>query len=140
VIVLDTNVTSELMKPAPSATVAGWVRGHSATELYTTSITLAEIDYGIQRLPDGHRKDLLQATADEVFSAFTEHVLAFDAAAAEQYGQIVSHRDRVGAPIEGFDAQIASICKAHEATLATRNVKDFQQTGIIVVDPWRDRS
>jgi len=140
VIVLDTNVTSELMKSAPSAKVAAWVRGHSATELYTTSVTLAEIDYGILRLPNGHRKDLLRAAADEVFSAFTEHVLAFDAAAAKQYGQIVSHRDRVGLPIEGFDAQIASICREHEATLATRNANDFQETGIIVVDPWRDRS
>lgn len=135
-IVLDTNVTSELMKPTPSAAVAQWVRGQSATDLYTTSITLAEIDYGIQRLPDGHRKDRLKAAADEIFSVFTEHVLPFDAAAAKHYGHLVSHRDRLGAPVEGFDAQIASICRTRQATLATRNVKDFDDTGISAIDPW----
>ncbi len=135
-IVVDTNVTSELMKPAPSPVVTRWVRSRSATELYTTSITLAEIGYGIQRLPDGRRKDLLQAAAEEVFSAFAEHVLAFDASAAKQYGPIVSRRDRAGAPIEGFDAQIASICSARGAVLATCNVKDFEDTGIVVIDPW----
>lgn len=139
-IVVDTNVTSELMKPAPSPVVVGWVRGHNATELYTTSITLAEISYGIGRLPDGRRKDLLAAAAEEVFSAFAEQILAFDTAAAMQYGPIVSHCEGAGAPIEGFDAQIASICRAHDATLATRNVKDFRDTGIAVVNPWRDRS
>ena len=139
-IVVDTNVTSELMKPAPSPVVVGWVRGHNTTELYTTSITLAEISYGIQRLPDGRRKDLLEAAAEEVFSAFAEQILAFDTAAAKQYGPIVSYREGAGAPIEGFDAQIASICRAHGAALATRNVKDFRDTGIAVVNPWRDRS
>lgn len=137
-IIVDTNVTSELMKPAPAPAVVGWVRGHDPTELYTTSITLAEITYGIQRLQDGRRKALLQATADEVFSTFAEHVLAFDTGAARQYGQIVSHREDVGAPIEGVDAQIASICRAHHAALATRNVKDFQETGIVMVDPWSE--
>lgn len=139
-IVLDTTVTSELMRPSPSPVVAAWVRGHSPTELYTTSITLAEIGYGIQRLPGGRRKDLLQAAAEEIFSAFSEHILAFDAAAAQRYGHIVSHRERAGAPIDGFDAQIASICSVHGASLATRNANDFQHTGIVVVDPWRVRS
>jgi predicted nucleic acid-binding protein len=138
-IVLDTSVTSELMKQAPSADVARWVRDRSAAELYTTCITVAEIGYGIQRLPDGRRKDLLRSAADEVFSAFADHVLAFDVAAAKHYGQIVSHRDSLGTPIEGFDTQIASICQAHDAVLATRHVKDFQDTGIAVVDPWHDQ-
>ncbi len=136
-IVVDTNVASELMKPAPSPVVAAWVRARSATELYTTSITLAEIGYGIQRLPDGRRKDLLKTTADDVFSRFAEHVLPFDAAAAVEYVGIVGRRDRAGTPIDGFDAQIASICRTREATLATRNLKDFKDTGIDVIDPWR---
>lgn len=136
-IVLDTNVTSELMKLAPSPEVAQWVRRRNTGELYTTSLTLAEIGYGIARLPEGRRKDLLAATAKEVFSAFADHVLAFDAKAAIQYGDIVSHRDRLGMPIKGFDAQIASICRAHDATLATRNVTDFQDTGIVVLNPWQ---
>ncbi len=136
-IVVDTNVTSELMRPSPSPVVAAWVRGHSATELYTTSITLAEVRYGIERLPDSRRKDLLITTAEEAFSAFTDHVLPFDAAAAVEYAGIVSHRERAGTPIDGFDAQIASICRTHNATLATRNVKDFENAGIVVIDPWQ---
>jgi predicted nucleic acid-binding protein len=136
VIVLDTNVTSELMKPAPSPAVSDWVRSHDTTELCTTSITLAEIGYGILRLPDGHRKELLQAAAAEVFSAFSEQVLSFDAPAALHYARIVSERESAGAPIDGFDAQIAAICQVHDAALATRNVKDFDHVGIVVVDPW----
>lgn len=139
-IIVDTNVTSELMKPSPSLAVASWVRARSATELYTTTITLAEIRYGIERLPDGRRKDLLRTAAEDVFSAFAEHVLAFDVSAAAEYAGIVGRRDRAGAPIDGFDAQIASICRAHGAALATRNVKDFQHTGIDVIDPWHDTS
>jgi toxin FitB len=136
-IVVDTNVASELMRPAPEARVVAWVRAQDNNELYTTSITVAEIAYGIERLPDGARKALLRATATQVFSAFADHVLPFDAEAAGLYGAIVSARERDGAPIDGFDAQIAAICRLHSATLATRNGKDFDQAGIDVVDPWR---
>jgi len=136
VIVLDTNVTSELMRSSPSLAVTAWVQAHSATELYTTSITLAEILYGIERLPAGRRKDLLRTAAQEVFSTFAEHVLAFDATAAMEYAEIVRERERIGAPIDGFDAQIAAICRLHGATLASRNTKDYQNTGIALIDPW----
>jgi predicted nucleic acid-binding protein len=139
-IVLDTNVTSELMKPAPSAAVVSWVQAQRTSELYTTAITVAEIGYGIERLPDGRRKDTLQRAADDIFSAFAEQVLAFDAASAQHYGRIVSHRDNAGQPIDGFDAQIASICRAHDAVLATRNAKDFDDTEISVVNPWGERT
>jgi predicted nucleic acid-binding protein len=138
VIVIDTNVASELMRPSPSPEVAAWVRARRATELYTTSITVAEIRYGIERLPDGRRKDLLRTTALDVFTAFAEQILPFDAAAAAEYAGIVSHRERVGAPIEGFDAQIASICRTHHASLATRNARDFADTEIDVINPWHD--
>lgn len=137
-IVADTNVTSELMRPSPSIEVTAWVRARRATELFTTSVTLAEVFYGIERLPDGRRKDLLKTTAEAVFSAFADHVLAFDAPAALEYAELVSSRERTGAPIDGFDAQIAAICRAHGAALATRNVKDFHATGIDVIDPWHD--
>jgi predicted nucleic acid-binding protein len=135
-IVVDANVTSELMKPSPSAAVTAWVRARSATELYTTSITLAEVLYGIERLLNGGRKDLLRRAAEDVFSAFADQLLAFDATAAAEYGRLVSSRESAGAPIDGFDAQIAAICRAQGATLATRNVKDFHDTGVDVVDPW----
>ncbi len=135
-IVVDTNVTSELMRPSPSAAVAGWVRARRPAELYTTSITLAEVLYGIERLPDGRRKELLKATAHDVFAAFADQLLAFDVAAASEYAELVSTRERSGAPIDGFDAQIAAICRAHGATLATRNVRDFEGTGVETIDPW----
>ncbi len=136
-IVLDSNVASELIKPSPAPAVRDWIRARRGNELYTTSITLAEIRYGIERFPAGRRRDLLMATADDVFAAFEEQVLPFDAAAAAHYPLIVIRRDRAGLPIDGFDAQIASICRVHDAVLATRNVKDFHDTGIDVVDPWQ---
>lgn len=136
-IVVDTNVASELMRPSPSPIVRDWVNSQTSGELCTTAITVAEIRYGLERLAGGRRKDRLRVAADEVFTAFSEYVLPFDAAAAVHYALIVSHRDGIGLPIEGFDAQIAAICRAHGAILATRNVKDFRETGIDLIDPWQ---
>jgi toxin FitB len=135
-IVVDTNVASELMRPSPSQLVRDWVSSQAAAELYTTAITVAEIRHGLERLADGRRKDRLKTAADEVFIAFGDYVLPFDASAAVHYALIVAHRDGVGLPIEGFDAQIAAICRARGAALATRNIKDFLETGIDVIDPW----
>src|SRR5215470_6685687 len=136
-IVADTNVVSELMRPAPSPVVLDWAGRQAAGELYTTAITVAEIRYGVERLPRGRRKDRLQSAADEVFAAFTEYVLPFDASAAVHYARIARHRDEAGLPIAGFDVQIAAICRAHGAALATRNTKDFLETGVEVIDPRR---
>lgn len=135
-IIVDTNVLSELMKPAPSSVVTAWARSCKAPDLHTTSITLAEIRYGVERLPDGRRKEVLRTAAENVFAAFAAQILPFDASAAVEYAWIVDRRERAGAPIDGFDAQIASICRTHDASLATRNVKDFEDTGIVVIDPW----
>jgi predicted nucleic acid-binding protein len=137
VIVFDTNVISELMRSEPSSVVVDWVRSRTASELYTTSITLAEIRHGIERLPDGSRRQLLRTVADEVFATFEEQVLPFDAEAATRYATVMCERDRAGLPIDGFDAQIAAICRSHGAALATRNLKDFHGTGIEVIDPWQ---
>lgn len=136
-IVLDTNVASELMRPSPSGAVRNWVRSHASGELHTTSITLAEIRYGIERLPFGRRRESLKATADEVFGAFEDQILAFDATAAAHYPGVVTRREVAGLPIDGFDAQIASICHCHGAALATRNIRDFQDAGIELIDPWQ---
>lgn len=136
-IIVDTNVASELMKPSPEPVVRDWVRATGREdELCTTATTLAEIRYGIERLPAGSRRELLKSIADDIFAAFEGQVLPFDAAAARHYPGIVIRRSRAGLPIDGFDAQIASICHTHDAALATRNVKDFQDTGIDVIDPW----
>jgi toxin FitB len=136
VIILDTNVVSELMRPEPDPRVANWVRDRDRPELRTTAITLAEIRYGIARLPDGRRKQVLLAAADEVFAAFADQVVAVDTAAAEHYAVIASARERAGKPIAGFDALIAAICRSRGAALATRNVSDFDGTGIELIDPW----
>lgn len=135
-IVVDTNVASELMRPSPAKTVLDWVRGHGGRALCTTAITVAEIGYGIERLPRGRRREALKVAVAEVFDMFAEQVLPFDAAAAEQYALVVSHRDGLGLPIDGFDAQIAAICRVRGAALATRNLADFRQTGVDLINPW----
>jgi len=136
-IVVDTNVVSELMRPSPSQSVRDWVQARPGRALYTSAITIAEVRYGIERLPDGRRKRLLNSVAAEVFDRFAEQILPFDLAAAEQYALIVSRRDTLGMPIDGFDGQIAAICRARGMALATRNTVDFRETGVNVIDPWR---
>jgi predicted nucleic acid-binding protein len=135
-IILDTNVVSELMRPEPDARVRQWVGGQRTDELGTTAITVAEIRHGIERLPDGRRKESLLSAATDLFAAFGELVQPFDTLAAAWFGPVMVRRARVGLRIEGFDAQIAAICRARGAALATRNVKDFLETGIDVIDPW----
>lgn len=135
-IILDTNVVSELMRPEPAPRVATWVRDRDRRELRTTAITLAEVRYGMARLPDGRRKQVLLAAADEIFSAFADQVVPVDTAAAEHYAVIAGNRERAGKPIAGFDALIAAVCRSRGAALATRNVSDFDGTGIEVIDPW----
>jgi predicted nucleic acid-binding protein len=136
VIVVDTNVTSEVMRREPAAAVLAWLAEQPPGDLYSTAITVAEIGYGVARLPDGQRREFLRATASEVFSAFSDRILSFDTRAAAYYAEVVIERERSGAPISGFDAQIASICLSHGATLATRNVKDFDGVGIALTNPW----
>ena len=135
-IVLDTNVVSELMRPEPAPQVAEWVRRRDRRELRMTSITLAEIRYGIARLPDGRRKQALLDTANDTFQAFYEQILPVDTAAAEQYALIASARDRAGKPMAGFDALVAAVCRSQGAALATRNLPDFEGTGVEIIDPW----
>lgn len=113
------------------------MRAQHGRDLYMSAISVAEIRYGIERLPDGRRKELLRSAAVEVFGIFAEQILSFDVAAAEQYALVVSRPDGLGLPIDGFDAQIAAICRARGAALATRNVTDFQETGIDVLNPWQ---
>ena len=135
-IILDTNVVSELMRPEPSPQVAAWVRDRDRRELRTTSITVAEIRYGIARLPEGRRKQVLLTAASDIFQTFEDQVLPVDATAAEHYAIIASGRERSGKPISGFNALIAAVCRSHGAALATRNFSDFDGTGVEIVDPW----
>ncbi len=135
-IILDTNVVSELMRPDPAPQVAAWVRDRDRHELRTTVITVAEIRYGIARLPDGRRKQVLLTAASDIFRTFGDQVLPIDAAAAELYPVIACGRERSGNPIAGFDALIAAVCRSRGAALATRNLSDFEGTGLQLIDPW----
>lgn len=135
-IILDTNVVSELMRSEPAPQVANWIRDRDRRELCTTVITLAEIRYGIARLPDGRRKQVLLTAADDTFSAFEDQILQVDTAVAEHYAVVASTRERAGKPIASMDALIVAVCRSRNAALATRNVADFDGTGIEIIDPW----
>ena len=137
-IVVDTNVISELTRQAPAPEVVSWLDALAADEVATTAITAAELLYGIERLPDGHRKAELSAAVHGLLSDdFQGRVLAFDEQAASRYAEIVSRRERLGRPIGVADAQIAAIFRATGATLATRNTDDFEETGIDLINPWK---
>lgn len=136
-IVLDTNVLSELMRPAPNSDVVDWLDRQDALAVRISSITVAEILYGIERLPDGRRKRKFAAMAAAMFEdEFAGRVLAFGAEDAIHYAIQVAGSEKSGQPIHMADAQIAAICLRHDAMLATRNTKDFETSGVALINPW----
>jgi toxin FitB len=137
-IILDTNVLSELIKPKKSEKVRNWAAQQSIMNLFTTTITQAEILYGIALLPAGKRRSQLSQTAQLMFlEDFAERVLPFDGAAAVVFANIASQRRHNGTPISQADAQIAAICYIHGAIIVTRNVSDFEGCGISIINPWK---
>lgn len=136
-IVLDTNVLSELMRSEPAAAVFAWVAAQPRATFCTTSVSKAEILYGIAALPEGRRRQTLAAAAEAMFAEdFAGRVLPFDEAAAAQYAEIVAARRRGGRPIEAFDAQIAATARVAGARIATRDVGEFADCGLTLVNPW----
>lgn len=136
-IVLDTNVLSEAARPAPWQPVLDWLGAQQATALFTTTISEAELLYGVASLPNGRRRAALEEATRRMFADdFAGRVLAFDRSAAREFAVIAVARRRRGRPISTFDAQIAAIARSHGATVATRNVTDFEGCGIEIVDPW----
>jgi predicted nucleic acid-binding protein len=136
-IVLDTNVLSELMRPTPHPSVIRWIQRQPSTELFTTAITEAEIFFGIALIAKGKRHDALGEAAELMFTEdFAGRVLGFDGQAARSFARIAMDRRLSGRPISHADAQIAAIVKLHKASLATRNVDDFVNCEIPVIDPW----
>ena len=139
-IVLDTNVISELMRDSPHPEVLAWIDDQLTSAMFVTAITEAEIRTGIALLPAGKRRRGLTAAAERTFGAlFSERVLAFDSEAARAYADIASGRRVAGRPISQADCQIAAIAKSQRASVATRDVHDFEGCGVDVLNPWTDR-
>jgi len=137
-LILDTNVISEPMQPRPDSRVLSWwSHQRKSGELFITTITIAEILYGIALLPKGKRRDKLMAEAEATFAEdFAGRILSFDEDAARALAEIAATRRAQGRPIADFDAQIAAITRLHRATLATRNTTDFEGCGLSLVNPW----
>jgi toxin FitB len=136
-VVLDTNVLSEAVKPDPSAEVLDWLAREPPSSLFTTAITQAELLYGIQRMQKGRRQSALQAAITKILAeVFADRILPFDSSAAVSFGWIYASRQALGKPISQADAQIAAIVHSRGASLATRNVRDFEHCGIKVLNPW----
>ncbi|WFU51095.1 type II toxin-antitoxin system VapC family toxin [Sinorhizobium terangae] len=136
-IILDTNVLSELLTPSPSAAVEAWLADQPPTSVFTTTVTEAEILCGLRLLSDGRRRRNLEGAIVPIFREdLAGRILPFDSEAADAYATLAVERRTAGRPISQFDAQIAAIARSRGAALATRNVADFEGTGIAIINPW----
>ncbi len=136
-IVLDTNVLAELMRSGPSVRVERWLAAQPIAALFTTTVTQAEVLLGVALLPAGRRRAALERAVEGMFEEdFAGRILSFDGAAAHAYAAISSGRRKAGHPISQFDALIAAIARSRGAAVATRNVADFADCGVPVIDPW----
>lgn len=138
-IILDTNVISEMMKPghARSPVVASWFRASALTALFLSTPAIAELRAGVEVLPDGARKQAIDGAIATLLAQFEGRILPFGLDAAWAFGEIVARRRRTGRPTsDPFDLQIAAIARVAGMAVATRNVMDFQECGVEVVDPW----
>lgn len=136
-IILDTNIISEVMRSTPNPQVIRWLNEQNIDELYLTSVSLAELYFGLYRMADGKRKTkLLQQLQNILDNLFRQQLLDFTCSQSALYGNICTHAEKIGKPIAIADAQIAAITAYHQATLATRNTKDFKHSNIKWVNPF----
>jgi hypothetical protein len=135
-IVLDTNVVSELFRPGAAPQVLAWVSAQTRLDLYVASPTMAEIRYGVVSLAAGRRKEELAERYAQIRQAFRSNIFVFDLRAAEAFADIVVSREAAGRPIQPLDAQIAAIARSRGAAVATRDVGDFEDCGVTLIDPW----
>jgi predicted nucleic acid-binding protein len=136
-ILLDTNVISELLRKRPEPAVAEWLDKQPREELWTASVVLAELLSGISLMPTGRRQRALGEEVERMISVdFQDQILDFDLPAAREYGEVLAARSKIGRPIREFDAQIAAIARVHHATVATRDLNRFVSCGLNVIDPW----
>jgi toxin FitB len=137
VIVLDTNVVSAFMKPTPTPTVVAWLDGEASRTLFISTVTIAEIGFGIRSLPVGRRRqDLSEKFEAFLQRAFSGRILDFNLEAAHHFADLMSHRRSIGRPMSPLDGQIAAIARAHGFAVATGNVRDSQACGIEVINPF----
>jgi len=137
-IVLDTNVLSELLRPSPEPKVTAWVAAQPAASIFTTAVTRAELLYGVALLPPGRRRDALRAATVAILDeALSGKIIPFDLDAADAYVEVSARRKKIGRPISRFDAMIAAMARSNDAIVATRNTKDFDDCGVAVVNPWQ---
>ncbi len=135
-IVLDTNVASEVMKAQPDADVVAWFAAQKPERLFLPTPVIAELRRGVLQLGDGRRRAALEQDYSALVGLFAERMLTFDFAAAEKFAEIFVHRRAIGRPLIGFDGLIAAIAYANGAAVATRNLTDFEETGVKLIDPW----
>ena len=136
-VVIDTNIVSELMRAEPSAEVLAWMDDRPPRELFVTAVTEAEVRTGIALLPEGRRRRSLAEACERAFgSLFAGRVLPFDSDAARAYAEIAVSRRVLGRPVSQADGQIAAIARSRGMAVATRNIRDFEGMGIDVFDPW----
>lgn len=135
-IILDTNVLSALMRQTPDKAVVLWLDNQPRTSIWTTSITVLEVRFGLQILPAGKRRSALVQAFEGVLDKIAHRVVPFDVAAAQQAADLMASRHHKGRPGEIRDTMIAGIVLAHHAALATRNTAHFDDTGVALVDPW----
>jgi hypothetical protein len=136
-IVLDTNIISEIMRPRPSANVTNWLNAQAAHQLYVTAVTIAEILYGLQILPEGKRRRRLEHSFETfIANAFDQRVLVFDEAAGRKYAELMAYRKKIGQPMSLPDGQIAAIASVHGFSVATRNIDDFESCGLQLINPF----
>jgi len=135
-IILDTNVVSEPSRRKPSPAVLGWLAAQDPLQLFTTTATEAELHYGLALMPSGRRRDELERAVSGFLTGLNERILSFDRRAAAEFGKIASARRKAGLEIKVFDSQIAAIARAHGAAVATRDIGDFEGSGIKIVNPW----
>lgn len=137
-IVLDTNVVSELMRAEPDARVVSWLDHRPSDELWLTSVVALELWYGVARLPDGQRKrQITRSLASVIEEDLAGRVLPFDLEAATLFARLAVERERAGHPLPLADGQIASVCRVYDACLATRNTHHFEGLGLTLINPWQ---